>query len=115
MSKTTKTLHKDRHTIGKGQRGLRRGLRPRWLTGSFEEWGEAAIGAGMWGSFTQRWGTWAATFGRGQEEESRLEGLEEESSTKTHMEMSLGRRPETALEDLSGKEEEIQNILQDPE
>lgn len=44
-----------------------------------------------------------------------MEGLEEESSTKTHMEMSLGRRPETVLEDLPGKEEKIQNTLQDPE
>lgn len=43
-----------------------------------------------------------------------MEGLEEESSTKTHMEMSLGR-PETVLEDLPGKEEKIQNTLQDPE
>lgn len=44
-----------------------------------------------------------------------MEGLEEESSTKTHMEVSLGRRPETVLEDLPGKEEKIQNTLQDPE
>lgn len=44
-----------------------------------------------------------------------LEGLEEESNTKTHIEISPGERRETVLEDLPGKEIKIQNTLQDPE